>query len=183
MLKKNKISSVLYDEYLEQVTLMALKWRRTLSQMIEIMLIEHIDNICNRNNKDNTKNEEKIEPVVKEKIDYAAVVNMYNEICKSYPKVKSLSDSRKKAIKARLVKHTMEEVKEVFEKAEASDFMRGCNSKNWQASFDWMIMDRNMTKILDGNYDNRDAANTNKHPNRDSSYDGLNVFADDFKEW
>ena len=180
-MKKNKISSVLSDEYLEQVKIMASKERRTLSQMIEIMLIEHIDNICN--NKDNTKNEEKIEPVVKEKIDYAAVVNMYNEIFKSYPKVKSLSDSRKKAIKARLVKHTMEEIKEVFEKAEASDFMRGCNSKNWQASFDWMIMDRNMTKILDGNYDNRDAANTNKHPNRDSSYDGLNVFADDFKEW
>ena len=179
-MKKNKISSVLSDEYLEQVKIMASKERRTLSQMIEIMLIEHIDNICN--NKDNTKNEEKIEPVVKEKIDYAAVVNMYNEICKSYPKVKSLSDSRKKAIKARLVKHTMEEIKEVFEKAEASDFMRGCNSKNWQASFDWMIMDRNMTKILDGNYDNRDAANTNKHPNRDSSYDGLNVFADDFNE-
>ena len=180
-MKKNKISSVLSDEYLEQVKIMASKERRTLSQMIEIMLIEHIDNICN--NKDNTKNEEKIEQVVKEKIDYAAVVNMYNEICKSYPKVKSLSDSRKKAIKARLVKHTMEEIKEVFEKAEASDFMRGCNSKNWQASFDWMIMDRNMTKILDGNYDNRDAANTNKHPNRDSSYDGLNVFADDFNEW
>ena len=180
-MKKNKISSVLSDEYLEQVKIMASKERRTLSQMIEIMLIEHIDNICN--NKDNTKNEEKIEPVVTEKIDYAAVVNMYNEICKSYPKVKSLSDSRKKAIKARLVKHTMEEIKEVFEKAEASDFMRGCNSKNWQASFDWMIMDRNMTKILDGNYDNRDAANTNKHPNRDSSYDGLNVFAEDFKEW
>lgn len=180
-MKKNKISSVLSDEYLEQVKIMASKERRTLSQMIEIMLIEHIDKICN--NKDNTKNEEKIDPVVKEKIDYAAVVNMYNEICKSYPKVKSLSDSRKKAIKARLVKHTMEEIKEVFEKAEASDFMRGCNSKNWQASFDWMIMDRNMTKILDGNYDNRDAANTNKHPNRDSSYDGLNVFADDFKEW
>ena len=180
-MKKNKISSVLSDEYLEQVKIMASKERRALSQMIEIMLIEHIDNICN--NKENTKNEEKIATVVKEKIDYASVVNMYNEICKSYPKVKSLSDSRKKAIKARLVKHTMEEIKEVFEKAEASDFMRGCNSKNWQASFDWMIMDRNMTKILDGNYDNRDAANTNKHPNRDSSYDGLNVFADDFKEW
>lgn len=182
-MKKNKISSVLSDEYLEIVKIMASKERRTLSQMIEILLIEHIDNIFNRNNKDNTKNEEKIDPVVKEKIDYAAVVNMYNEICKSYPKVKRLSDSRKKAIKARLVKHTMEEIKEVFEKAEASDFMRGCNSKNWQASFDWMIMDRNMTKILDGNYDNRDASNTNKHPNRDSSYDGLNVFADDFKEW
>ena len=72
-MKKNKISSVLSDEYLEQVKIMASKERRTLSQMIEIMLIEHIDNICNRNNKENTKNEEKIATVVKEKIDYASL--------------------------------------------------------------------------------------------------------------
>ncbi|MDD5792073.1 MAG: hypothetical protein PUD22_05800 [Erysipelotrichaceae bacterium] len=44
-MKKNKISSVLSDEYLEQVKIMASKERRTLSQMIEIMLIEHIDNM------------------------------------------------------------------------------------------------------------------------------------------
>ena len=44
-MKKNKISSVLSDEYLEQVKIMASKERRTLSQMIEIMLMEHIDNM------------------------------------------------------------------------------------------------------------------------------------------
>lgn len=179
---KKKIQIFILDDIYEKLKEESEKDDRTVSYIINKILEEKYKNNKQIENEKDIE-EEKIEPVVKEKIDYAAVVNMYNEICKSYPKVKSLSDSRKKAIKARLVKHTMEEIKEVFEKAEASDFMRGCNSKNWQASFDWMIMDRNMTKILDGNYDNRDAANTNKHPNRDSSYDGLNVFADDFKEW
>lgn len=179
---KKKIQIFILDDIYEKLKEESEKDDRTVSYIINKILEEKYKNNKQIENEKDIE-EEKIAPVVKEKIDYAAVVNMYNEICKSYPKVKSLSDSRKKAIKARLVKHTMEEIKEVFEKAEASDFMRGCNSKNWQASFDWMIMDRNMTKILDGNYDNRDAANTNKHPNRDSSYDGLNVFADDFKEW
>ncbi|MDD5792074.1 MAG: hypothetical protein PUD22_05805 [Erysipelotrichaceae bacterium] len=179
---KKKIQIFILDDIYEKLKEESEKDDRTVSYIINKILEEKYKNNKQIENEKDIE-EEKIETVVKEKIDYAAVVNMYNEICKSYPKVKSLSDSRKKAIKARLVKHTMEEIKEVFEKAEASDFMRGCNSKNWQASFDWMIMDRNMTKILDGNYDNRDAANTNKHPNRDSSYDGLNVFADDFKEW
>ena len=178
---KKKIQIFILDDIYEKLKEESEKDDRTVSYIINKILEEKYKNNKQIENEKDIE-EEKIEPVVKEKIDYAAVVNMYNEICKSYPKVKSLSDSRKKAIKARLVKHTMEEIKEVFEKAEASDFMRGCNSKNWQASFDWMIMDRNMTKILDGNYDNRDAANTNKHPNRDSSYDGLNVFADDFNE-
>ena len=181
-MNKKKIQIFILDDIYEKLKEESEKDDRTVSYIINKILEEKYKNNKQIENEKDIE-EEKIEPVVKEKIDYAAVVNMYNEICKSYPKVKSLSDSRKKAIKARLVKHTMEEIKEVFEKAEASDFMRGCNSKNWQASFDWMIMDRNMTKILDGNYDNRDAANTNKHPNRDSSYDGLNVFADDFKEW
>ena len=179
---KKKIQIFILDDIYEKLKEESEKDDRTVSYIINKILEEKYKNNKQIENEKDIE-EEKIAPVVKEKIDYAAVVNMYNEICKSYPKVKSLSDSRKKAIKARLVKHTMEEIKEVFEKAEASDFMRGCNSKNWQASFDWMIMDRNMTKILDGNYDNRDAANTNKHPNRDSSYDGLNVFAEDFKEW
>ena len=180
-MRNNRIQVLIDDETMNMLKEEAERERRSISFLVNDIIKERYKKSTKEEYR--CKNEEKIEPVVTEKIDYAAVVNMYNEICKSYPKVKSLSDSRKKAIKARLVKHTMEEIKEVFEKAEASDFMRGCNSKNWQASFDWMIMDRNMTKILDGNYDNRDAANTNKHPNRDSSYDGLNVFADDFNEW
>lgn len=43
----------------------------------------------------------------------------------------------------------------LFEKAEASDFLKGSNDRNWTATFDWLIKDANMAKVIDGNYDNR----------------------------
>ena len=33
--------------------------------------------------------------------------------------------------------------------------MRGANDRNWAANFDWIMKDRNLAKILDGNYANR----------------------------
>lgn len=89
------------------------------------------------------------------KIDYLRVTTMYNTICKSYPHLKSLSDARKKAIKARLNTYTYEDFKTLFEKAEASDFLKGKNDRNWSANFDWLTKDANMAKVLDGNYDNK----------------------------
>lgn len=44
----------------------------------------------------------------------------------------------------------------LFEKAEASDFLKGANARNWSATFDWLIADVNMAKVIDGNYDNRE---------------------------
>lgn len=83
------------------------------------------------------------------------IVDLYHNICKSYPKVKALSEKRKTAIKVRLNNYGYDAIKEVFEKAEASDFLRGKNSRNWMATFDWLIVsDNNFCKVLDGNYDN-----------------------------
>ena len=36
--------------------------------------------------------------------------------------------------------------------AEGSSFLKGKNDRNWSATFDWMVKDANMAKILDGNY-------------------------------
>lgn len=83
------------------------------------------------------------------------ITDLYCEICKSYPKVRSLSETRKKAIKARLKKYSLNDFRELFEKAEASDFLKGSNNRNWIATFDWMIKDQNMAKVLEGNYQNR----------------------------
>lgn len=89
------------------------------------------------------------------KIDYQLVVDMYNETCVSFPRIRSLSDARKKAVKARLNTYTIEDFKTLFEKAEASDFLKGKNGRDWSATFDWLIKDSNMAKVLDGNYDNK----------------------------
>lgn len=87
-------------------------------------------------------------------VPYAKVREIYNSICTSYPACKSLSESRKKAIAARMKSgYTLEDFRVVFEKAQASSFLRGRNSRNWRASFDWLIKDSNMAKVLEGNYD------------------------------
>jgi len=87
--------------------------------------------------------------------DYQSVVDLFHKICVSYPKVRSLSDARKKAINARLKTYSMEEIKTVFENAEASSFLKGKNDRNWSANFDWLIADKNMAKVLEGNYADR----------------------------
>lgn len=89
-----------------------------------------------------------------EHTDYKKIVDMFNETCVSLPRVTKLTDSRKKKIKARLNDYTIDEMQRAFELVEKSDFLRGKNGE-WRASFDWLMEnDRNMSKVLDGNYKN-----------------------------
>lgn len=84
------------------------------------------------------------------------IVDMYNATCVSFPKVTKLSDRRKKAIKARFNQgYSIQDFKRLFEMAEGSSFLKGGNNRSWSASFDWLITDANMIKVLDGNYQDR----------------------------
>lgn len=104
----------------------------------------------------------------RESIDYRLIADMYNETCISLPHITKLSDARKKAIKARLNKYSVDDLHKAFEKAEASNFLKGGNERNWQASFDWIMKDANIAKILDGNYDNKQKeVNKSLHPEYD----------------
>lgn len=91
-------------------------------------------------------------PPPETKIDYQQIVDLYHSICKSFPSVRSLSDARKKAIRARLKNYSLEDFKAVFQNAENSSFLKGSNDRNWSANFDWLIADKNMAKVLEGNY-------------------------------
>jgi predicted phage replisome organizer len=88
----------------------------------------------------------------KESVTCKQVVDLFHSICISFPKIRSISDARKKAIKARLNTYSLEDFKAVFENAEASSFLKGSNDRNWTATFDWLIKDSNMAKVLEGNY-------------------------------
>jgi len=87
---------------------------------------------------------------------YQQIVDNFNLICKSMPKVSILDDTRKKIIKESLGKFGKITVFiNVFKKAQDSDFLSGRNEK-WQGcSFDWLVSEANMIKTLEGNYDNR----------------------------
>lgn len=99
--------------------------------------------------------EEDIKEIHKEKTDYQQIVDLFNSICTSLPSVRSLSDARKKAIKARLTTYTVDDFRKCFENAESSSFLKGGNNRNWNATFDWLIKDQNMAKVLDGNYSDK----------------------------
>jgi hypothetical protein len=108
------------------------------------------------------------------------VAALFNQICVSYPSVQSLSEARKKAIKARFKTYTLEDFEILFEKAEASDFLKGGNGRNWSANFDWLIRDSNMAKVLDGNYDNK-SCGRNQAPNKTAQQ--LDDFYDMAARW
>lgn len=88
----------------------------------------------------------------KEKNICKQIVDLYHSICISFPKIRSISDARRKAINARLKTYSLEDFKTVFENAENSSFLKGSNDRNWSANFDWLIADKNMAKVLEGNY-------------------------------
>lgn len=92
---------------------------------------------------------------IRESTSYQLIADMYNDTCVSFPRLTTLSDARKKAIKARLKVYSVEDFQRLFDKAEGSTFLKGGNDRNWSATFDWLIKDTNMAKVLDGNYDNK----------------------------
>ena len=88
------------------------------------------------------------------KINYQEILDAYNTLCPSLHRCTVLSDKRRQAIQARIKSgYKVDDFKAVFSAAEKSKFLRGANNRNWTASFDWLIKDANMAKVLDGNYD------------------------------
>lgn len=128
---------------------------------------------CKTNSKTNVSEaEEEIEEEIeteeekdikKERIDCQQIVDLYHSICKSFPSVRSLSDARKKAIKARLKTYSIDDFRTVFENAEASSFLKGVDG-GWKASFDWLIKEANMLKVLEGNYADKPKRYGRKEP-------------------
>ena len=101
-----------------------------------------------------------------ESCNYQQIADMYNDTCVSFPRLTTLSEARKKAIKARLNVYSLEDFRRLFTKAQESTFLKGANNRNWTATFDWLIKDTNMAKVLDGNYDNRVSGGMSKPSNK-----------------
>ena len=115
--------------------------------------------ITNYNNKDKdnflVEKEEKSDLV-----PYSKIKDLYNSTCHSLAKVVALSERRKKAIAARWKEYgeNIATFEKLFTMAEESTFLKGGNDRNWTATFDWLLNQNNMTKVLEGNYKNKGAA-------------------------
>lgn len=89
------------------------------------------------------------------------ILDLFNKICCSFGGVKNITKSRAETISDSLKTYSVDDFKKVFEKAERSDFLKGNNNRNWSASFDWLIKEDNMAKVLEGKY-NRQNKQSNK---------------------
>ena len=101
------------------------------------------------------KKEEKHDPV-----PYQKIKDLYNDTCKSFSRVITISANRKKAIAARWKEYgeSIEAFEKLFKMTEESNFLKGENERHWTATFDWLMKSANMTKVLEGNYKNKGAA-------------------------
>lgn len=120
----------------------------------------HIHNTEYEYEYDNDIEDEIILKEKKEKTDFNRIMDSFNSICISLPKIKSMTDRRKKKINTRLkdLGGNVDLLEDIFHRVEASDFLTGriATEEDWIASFDWIIKNQdNLAKIMEGNYDNK----------------------------
>lgn len=99
---------------------------------------------------------------------YEEIIKLFNNTCISLPSVRNASAKRKQAIKARWIelKQDLTAFKELFEKVEQTEFLKGNNDRGWMATFDWLMKSDSMNKVLEGNYDKR-GGRQNEHSGND----------------
>ncbi len=106
----------------------------------------------NNKNKKNNKNNKNISA------DFInSVISDFNSVCISLPKVEMVEYRHGSLICSAVSIIGEMSFRELFQKVEQSDFLSGRSesSKNWKCSFEWILRPENLSKILAGNYDNK----------------------------
>lgn len=99
-------------------------------------------------------------------VDFSRLMDYFNSTFSGkLPSIKSMTETRKKAIKARVSQYGKKSIEEVFKSVLNSDFLLGGNDRNWRPDFDWIFKASNYTKILEGNYNGK---RNNTSSNRES---------------
>ena len=93
--------------------------------------------------------------------DYQSVVDCFNSVCISLPKVQKMTDKRRKAIRSAKKQLGEQTFAELFDKVEQSDFLTGRSGAWSGCGFDWVLKPANLTKIIEGNYNRSTEKNSN----------------------
>ena len=147
-LRKDRYTPTAFQEELKQLKI---KENGAYSFKKESLVADWLPNGCQMV----APEEDRLEENRLDKNRVEEVVNAYALLCPSLAKVQKLTDKRQKQIKALLKAFSLEEIKTAFTKAEQSDFCKGANDRKWKADFDFLINQNNLTKVLEGRYDNR----------------------------
>ena len=89
-------------------------------------------------------------------IDYEYIKSAWEQICPMLSSIRELNPKRKRAIANTLKnnKATTEDMIKCFKIIASNDFCTGVNSKQWKATFDWIINDTKscFNRLLEGEF-------------------------------
>jgi hypothetical protein len=98
-------------------------------------------------------------PIQPEDIPYQAIVDVYHEVLPELPRVRILTDARRKAIRSRLRsdadRRDLEWWRRYFLAVRPCRFLFGANNRNWTATFDFLTSEKGMAGVLEGKYTDR----------------------------
>jgi len=95
-------------------------------------------------------------PLVRERVPYEDIKDLFISTCTKLPKIKQLTEPRKNRLKKIYFEEAEENIiffKELFETVAKSDFLNGKSERGWRADFDWILKPANLIRILEGKYE------------------------------
>ncbi len=138
--------------------------------------------VITKNNKgDESKGDESKEKETN--CPYEKIRELFNSLCPSLPSVREISDTRKTHLKAQWKKTpSLDYYRQLFLKAEGSNFLTGSNDRKWKADFDFLINPNKAVKVLEGKYDDKDSERAVMTPEQ-KAMQAMKEKADNPKEW
>ncbi len=92
-----------------------------------------------------------VDSPISQPINYQSIFEYWNNNSK-LREITTMTEKRKGNVNARFKEHGLDAIFKVIDNCSNSLFMRGDNSRNWQADFDWVFKPTNFVKVLEGNY-------------------------------
>jgi len=106
--------------------------------------------------------DEKSVAQAKQRIPESEILSAYHEHLPMLTAVRKMNDTRKRKLKARWCEDVERQTPEYWDKFFAyvakSDFLTGRNGQWTACDFEWLIEDSNHLKVIEGKYENREAA-------------------------
>lgn len=111
----------------------------------------------------------------RDRCDYSGIMRTFNEVCRSLPSIRYMTDDRKRRMKAWGI--SVDEFRIFCQQVEASDFLTGKAStdRQWTADFDWITAPKNRQKIIEGKYTNKGR----RQPPQEDMFDRMRRMAEE----
>ncbi len=99
------------------------------------------------------------EPPKQKKIPYQEIVDAYHEALPMLPRIREMTDQRRKAIASRWgsspERQSLDWWRQYYHAVAGSEFLLGENARRWKADFDFLLKEQKMVMVLEGRYQSR----------------------------